>query len=154
MKRIISHSLILLFLFILMDCGSNEQDKPPVILKGQDPCDNCFMIINETKYSASMKLLNGEEKRFDDIGCMLSFMQRNKGQVKKSWVYDYAGGDPLSTGDAYFIYSDKIITPMGSGIIASNSKSEASELTGKNEAVILSFNELTNNYNKLKMEHK
>ncbi len=152
MSKTISYSVILLFLFII-GCGSTEQDKSPVILKGQDPCDNCFMIINETKYSGSLTLLNGEEKRFDDIGCMLSYMHKNKDQVKKSWVYDFVDGKPLNTGKAFFIYSDKIITPMGSGIIAFDSKSEASKITNKNEAVILSFSELNNNYNKLNMEH-
>lgn len=151
MSRIISCSVSLLFLFII-GC-STEQDKPPVILTGQDPCDNCFMIINEIKYSASLKLVNGEEKRFDDIGCMLSYIHKNKDQIKRSWVYDYVDDEPLNTGEAFFIYSDNIITPMGSGIIALNSKSKASGLNGRNKAVILSFDELNNNYNKLKMEH-
>ena len=58
-------------------------------MPGQDACDHCFMIINEMKYAAAVTLKNGEEKRFDDIGCMLSYADENKVNIKYYWVNDF-----------------------------------------------------------------
>jgi len=152
LRKSIFDSVIVLLLFMI-GCSGTETDKPPIMLKGQDPCDNCFMIINETKYSASLKLENGEAKRFDDIGCMLNYLNKNKDHVKKYWVYNYANSEPLNANEAFFIHSTKIITPMGYGIIAFDSRLEASKYADNNKTEILTFKDLSNKYHQSNMEH-
>lgn len=151
MKNKILISLVFQFVF-LFGCGRSTSDEPPDIMSGKDPCDNCFMIINENKYAASLWLENGEAKRFDDIGCMLSYVRKNNSNVNSYWVYDYSTNTPVKADDSFFLTSDNFETPMGSGIIAVKSKSDASTLAEKYKADIISFNDLKNKYNKSKME--
>jgi copper chaperone NosL len=139
-------------IILLSGCSSSVSDKPPDIMAGKDPCDNCFMIINENKYAGALWLDNGEAKRFDDIGCMMSYVKKNNSKVSSYWVYDYLSGNPLKADKALFLFSDSFETPMGSGVIAVQSQSEVSQLTGKYKAEIISFNDLKNKYNKSKME--
>ncbi len=149
------HKLFNSFIFLLViltGCSGTISDKPPKLNLGQDPCDNCFMIINEKKFAASIWLENGEAKRFDDIGCMIDFINKNKSNVKTYWVYDYITKEPMLTNNAFFIDSDSLITPMGFGIVAFKSEAEASKFAEEYKTKIISFNELKNKYHKSKTE--
>jgi copper chaperone NosL len=137
--------LIIFTFIILTGCGSNS-DSPPKIVLGQDPCDNCFMIINEYKYAASLWLENGQSKRFDDIGCMIDFLNKNKNKVKAYWVNDFQTKEPLHAENAFFVDSDSIITPMGFGIVAFKSKAEAEKFAEKNKAEVASFSKLSQKF--------
>ena len=144
---------IIFFLsIILTGCSGTTSEKPPKIVLGQDPCDNCFMIINEFKYAASVRLENGDAKRFDDIGCMIDFQNKNKTKANAYWVYDYLTKKPIHAEAAYFIDSDSLITPMGFGIAAFKSKTGAEKYAEKYKTKITSFKELKNKYHKLKTE--
>lgn len=142
----------ILSVILLTGCSRKVSDKPPDIMAGKDPCDNCFMIINENKYAGAFWLDNGEAKRFDDIGCMMSYVSKNNSMVSAYWVFDYLTGTPLKADNSFFLSSDNFETPMGSGIIAVQSKSEAYKLAEKYKANVISFNELKTKYKKTKME--
>lgn len=147
-------TLYILFLpvILLTGCSRTNSDKPPDIMPGKDPCDNCFMIISEDRFAASLWLENGEAKRFDDIGCMLSYVHKNKSSVRTYWVYDYLSNVPLKADNSFFLASDKLETPMGSGIIALKSRPEALRLAEKFQTNIISFYDLKNKHNKSIME--
>jgi len=145
-------SSLIILLTVLAGCSETIPNSPPKITLGQDPCDNCFMIINEKKFAASAWLENGETKRFDDIGCMIDFFNKKKINVKSFWVYDFINNEPTQANNACFMDSDSIITPMGFGIVAFKSKNEAFELVEKYKTKLISFDELKNKYSKLKTE--
>jgi len=148
-KRLKNFSYFIFFLSVISaGCGGTNSDKPPKINPGQDACDNCFMIINQYKYAASIRLKNGDAKRFDDIGCMIDFLNKNKSDVKAYWIYDYLSQEPMRAEEAYFVDSDSLITPMGFGVIAFKFKTDALKLAEKYKTKITSFNELKNKYHK------
>jgi copper chaperone NosL len=138
----------IILVFILAGCVKYVPDKPPVIMAGKDACDNCFMIINENKYAASIWLQNGEAKRFDDIGCMMNYVHKNNSNVTAYWVYDYNSGQPVKAENSFFISTDSVTTPMGSGLIAFKSMNEASSSASKFNTKIISFNELKSKFQK------
>jgi len=146
MIKLLASLLFVLPVFIT-GCTGKTDKIPPKIMWGQDACDNCFMLINDKKYAAAVTLQNGEEKRFDDIGCMLAYMQNNKKDIKYYWVYDFISDNPIPAEDAFFVRSKQEVTPMGSGIIAFNLKNDAEKYVGKGDSTILKFIDLTNNYN-------
>lgn len=132
-------------LILLNGCSNSINNQPPKILLGQDMCDNCFMIINEMKYAAAVTLRNGEEKRFDDIGCMLSYINRNIGEIKYYWVNDFISGTSISAENALFVKSKNEVTPMGGGIVAFRLKENAERFAEKENVPIMKFNDLINN---------
>lgn len=141
MKNLIS--ILLISILVFSGCKNNlNQDKPPKIILGQDPCDNCFMLINEMKYAASMWLENGEAKRFDDIGCLLDYLDKTKDKILTIWVYDFGDNTPIKSQDAYYVKSDKILTPMSSGIVAFKNKNAALDEAKKYDTKENSFDEL------------
>ena len=135
--------LTVIVIFFIPGCGSGSDNEfPPEITLGQDACNNCFMLINEKRFAASVWLENGEAKRFDDIGCMLEFIKKNDDRIKSYWVYDYKTKGPVKAETAFFINSKNIITPMGFGIAAFNSEETAHKFAKQNNTKVVSFKEL------------
>lgn len=142
--------LVALFLILPVlsgGCKNSNEEVPPKIIPGQDACDNCVMLINEIKYAAAVTLSNGEEKRFDDISCMLSYIQGNKQKIKYFWVYDFISDSSLHAEKAFYVKSKKEITPMGGGIIAFARRAKAEDFAGKENTIVMNFTDLTNNIN-------
>ncbi|HKB86266.1 MAG TPA: nitrous oxide reductase accessory protein NosL [Ignavibacteriaceae bacterium] len=137
--------VLLVLPYFLTGCRNSSADVPPEIIPGQDACDNCFMIINEKKYAAAVTLNNGEEKRFDDIGCALAYIDQNKKNIMGYWVFDFLSGVPVPAKKAFFVRSSMEVTPMGSGLLAFSKKAAAETFAGRENSKVLIFNELTNN---------
>ncbi len=137
--------LSIIFPVLFIGCGESADAVPPKFMPGQDACDHCFMIINEMKYAAAVTLKNGEEKRFDDIGCMLSYTDENKVNIKYYWVNDFNSDNTIPAEKAFFVRSKNEITPMGSGILAFGSKEKAEEYSSKENSSVVKFNDLITN---------
>jgi len=110
------------------------------------------MLINELKYASAIRFENGEAKRFDDIGCMIDYLNKNNSKIKMCWIYDFINKKPMHAEDAYFVYSKALTTPMGFGIIGLKLKEQAATIADKYKVEIISFNEVENKYHKLKTE--
>ncbi|MDQ7040374.1 MAG: nitrous oxide reductase accessory protein NosL [Rhodothermus sp.] len=94
-------------------------DRPPIIRFGYDTCDYCRMLISEPRYAATLRTTDGQERRFDDIGCLLHYLQEHPETADAYiWVSDYLEEHWLRASQAFFVRSDRLITPMGYGIIA------------------------------------
>lgn len=114
-------SLLLISLIIFLSSCSNENILKPVEIEyGQDICEACTMIISEKEYSAQYVYTNGKTRKFDDIGCMIDYLNDNKleSDIAAFFVRDYIHKNWINVGTAHFMHSDKIITPMGHGIVA------------------------------------
>lgn len=143
MKKIFSEILLIL-ITLSFACNNNSGTTPPKIILGQDACDNCFMIINESKFAATIWLNNGEAKRFDDIGCMIFYRIKNENKIKNIWVYDFNKGTPLPANDAFFVKSSAQVTPMGSGLVAFSSENSAEHFAKKQNSLVIDFKTLIN----------
>lgn len=133
--------IILIFILLMMSCKSGGNlDQPPTIRYGEDPCDECFMLINEARFAAAYVTTEGHSKRFDDIGCLLIYHQKHQEDVAYFWVTDFNTQKWIKARDAFFVKSDSIQTPMGFGIIAVGNEDDAGSIASQDG--ILKFPQL------------
>ncbi|SHK10377.1 nitrous oxide reductase accessory protein NosL [Rhodothermus profundi] len=107
-------------LLLLSTCRpAPEPDWPPVIRFGYDACDYCRMLISEPRYAATLRTTDGQEYRFDDMGCLLHYLHEHPELTEaRIWVHDYFEDRWLSADQAFFVRSNRLLTPMGYGIVA------------------------------------
>ncbi len=133
----------LLLAIVIVGCQSGSKlDQPPSIRYGEDPCDECFMLINEERYASAYVNNQGQARRFDDIGCMLIYHNDNQEDVAFFWVKDFNTHKWLRVDNAVFIRSDSIHSPMGFGIIAIENENAAKDVQEKYPGKIIRFSEL------------
>lgn len=80
---------------------------------------------------------------FDDIGCMVEFLQENESLPYALWVSDYNSGEWVRANNAWFVHSEDVVTPMGSGVVAVSNESAARELAARLSGTVLQFEALT-----------
>lgn len=107
-------------------CGGVRSGGAPQILFGRDICDRCRMVISEERHSAAARAW-GREQRFDDPGCLLSFLAEEpeiEASTVESWVHDESDAWRRAE-EAWFAVDPEGGTPMASGILAFGSNEAA-----------------------------
>lgn len=122
--------------------GGADAQSPPEILYGRDTCRECMMIVSEARYAAGYTDADGLPVAFDDVGCMVRFVNEKGRPPHVLWVADYNNGEWVRAASAWFVQSGDIATPMGSGIVAVSSESSARELAAERSGTILAFGKL------------
>ncbi len=113
-------------------CSACAPEKgPPDIAYGQELCQHCKMVIQEPRFAAAFREVNGRVFRFDDIGCMIQFLRQSGREPAEIWVHDYEGGDWLPAEAAFFVCEKRVQTPMGSGIVAFARQSQAAAVSSQ-----------------------
>ncbi len=136
-------SLIALLAMLLVSCQPRPSlDAPPEIRYGEDVCDLCHMIINEARFAAAYVTLQGEARRFDDIGDLVAYHAAHAEEVAVFWVHDYDTEEWLRAEQAVFVVSDAFHTPMGHGIVAVADAARAQELAASVGGQVLAFSDL------------
>lgn len=155
MKRSLTFAAALLSLYFLSSCApSISQQKPPEISYGLDVCEQCRMLIDSPEFSAGFTTPSGRAHKFDDIGCMLTFIRKhpeeNPGH-NAVYVADYKTKTLVDGKKVFFVRAKKVSTPMGYGIIAFENKSSARAFPLQSSDQILSYDEV-NKISQLKTE--
>lgn len=101
---------------LLLACASTPAG-PPVVHWGVDECSHCHMILSEPRYAAVARSANGEEARFDDLGCMAAWRVAEARGKWTIWAHASAGDAWLPAATAWFVPAGAH-TPMGSGLLA------------------------------------
>lgn len=135
---------LLLGLLLATACQQTvDTSQPPEIAYGQDVCDNCNMLISEEKFAAAYWTADGQARRFDDLGEMVSYMQSNPEEIASVWVHDVNSAEWLPAEDAFFVMNAGLSTPMGTGIVAVAGEAEAKALAyGQDGAMVMTFDEM------------
>ena len=109
----------------LAACAPGEIKPEPI--EAGDMCSFCKMAISEKRFAAEIVAADETVLKFDDVGCLLRYRQRAGSELKAAGVYvtDYDSRAWLKAGDAFFVKSGSVKTPMGSGIIAYADESKA-----------------------------
>jgi hypothetical protein len=77
MKRLVTLALVA--------CSSADSAVDPVW--GKEPCAHCMMLVSEREPAAQLVLEDGARRYFDDVGCMVSFVDREHVTPKAQWVH-------------------------------------------------------------------
>ena len=115
---------------------------PPTIRYGESACAECRMLINEARYAAAAFTKANEPVVFDSIECLVRYRHRHGNSLARMWVHDYGADRWLSAEEALYIASPELTTPMGQGVVATASASEADRLAGAAHGRVLRFAQL------------
>ena len=126
MRRLIL-AVSLAGLVLLAGCSRQTVNKTPKIRYGKDACAECRMIIGDKRFTAAFMDANGETVKFDDIGCMKMYLQKNAVATKNAWVHDYQSDEWIDQRNAVFVHSESLVTPMGYGIVAFSTTQESEQ---------------------------
>lgn len=140
--------LILLLALALVACGktANPEPTPPTIHYGEDACVLCGMIISEERYAAAYVTEDGHGHSFDDIGDMIRAHLDIEEEIAAFFVHDHQNKAWIRAETAHFVLSDKLSTPMASGLAAFASPEEAQALASELQGQVLTFDELLKRY--------
>jgi nitrous oxide reductase accessory protein NosL len=122
----------MLALALVPACGDTAPTGPPELRLGADVCDRCAMAIAEPRYAAAALVDDEGGPRtliFDDIGCLAIWEAGASGAtLRRRWVHDRPTGVWTDASTATFSQTRELTTPMGSGIAAFTSASDADAL--------------------------
>jgi len=118
MKRI---AALLLISMVATGCSNQAAASgPPEIVLGRDLCVSCGMLITEERFAAAYRI-DGDERRFDDIGGMLLYgteSEELEAASDDAWVHDWESRTWLRASNAWYVVAPGLVTPMGYGVVA------------------------------------
>ena len=137
----------LLFAVILFS-GCKVEPRP--INYGHDNCEFCKMTLMDPLFGGQLVSDKGRIFIFDDINCMVQFMDSEDGQ-RHTWAHkkiaDYSTPEQLITADfAYFIKTDEVRSPMASKIIALPNADAMRDFKQKFNGIYLSWGEVSTEF--------
>jgi len=103
---------------------------PRAIRYGEDLCEGCHMTITDPAFAGQLVSVTGKVFVFDDIGELAAFAARTPiDQVHGVWVHRFLEPqDRLRAEDAVFLHSDRLRSPMASGLAAFRDRTVADSM--------------------------
>jgi copper chaperone NosL len=112
------YALVLMVSTLALSCNV----EPEPINYGKDACDHCRMTIMDPKFGAELVTSKGKIYKFDDVNCMVSFMNNGpaKGQeTSHLLIVDFLKPMTLIPAqDAQYLRSEEVKSPMASQVAA------------------------------------
>ena len=116
---------------------------PPVIVMDRSACSRCGMLISEHAHAAALRLANGNDLLFDDIGCLVAAARSLPKEGVSYWFHDAADGNWIEGVSPVFLASESLRTPMGGGILAYRTREAADRFATKHAGrVVTQFDAL------------
>jgi copper chaperone NosL len=107
------------------------------------------MTLMDDKFGGELVTNKGKVFKFDDIKCMISFQNSSEGKADGyayELVVDYAHAadafDLIPAGDAFYLQSTKVKSPMAGNVAAFKQQAEQQEYQKKWNGSVLSWNEV------------
>ncbi|WP_338754551.1 nitrous oxide reductase accessory protein NosL [Bacillus sp. FJAT-52991] len=126
---------------LLTACGKEQTYEPVEINPDIDVCDVCNMSITESQYATEVLLKDGSVETFDDIGCMVEYLnEQDEKTIGEKYVRDALSGDWVKLNKATFLYNKDYWTPMAYGVVSFSDQSSAEDYMkkeGKGEIMTL-----------------
>ncbi len=111
---------ILSAVFFLNACQSGPQP----IEYGKDSCDNCKMLITDSRYGSQLVTDKGKVFKFDAVECLGEYIIDNNMTDNVSlYVTDFFYPETfIDARDAFYLHNDDFRSPMGLNVLATNDK--------------------------------
>lgn len=103
---------------LLSFVACKASDAPEEPAWGKQPCGHCAMLVEDRRSAAEVIAASGERKFFDDVGCMVAWIDESKTQPRKSWVRSPSGDGWIDAKSARYVKVDH--TPMDYGFVPGN----------------------------------
>ncbi len=83
---------------------------------GKQPCGHCAMLLQDRGAAAELVTPSGERVYFDDVGCMISWLDERKSAPAHAWVRGPGGRGWVEARAT--LYAPGARTPMDFGFVA------------------------------------
>lgn len=94
-------------------CTKTDEAVDPVW--GKEPCAHCAMLVGDKRFAAQI-VHDGERRSFDDVGCLVLWLEERHVEPARAWVRD---GEASRWVDAKVArYEGGAKTPMDFGFEA------------------------------------
>lgn len=97
---------------LLVSCAKTDEPVDPVW--GKEPCAHCAMLVGDRRAAAQIGG-GGERRFFDDVGCMVLWLERRAERPARVWVHE-EGARWVDAASAR--YQGGARTPMDFGFVA------------------------------------
>jgi copper chaperone NosL len=136
----VTGSALVAGLILLSGCADGPRD----IQMGAEECAHCRMMISEERFAAQLVTDRGMGYVFDSIECMAEFLddaaEVSEDRVRSLWVTDFARpGEWVPAGEAHFLRSETLRSPMGLNLSAYSRGEDAREMQREHGGEILSW---------------
>jgi copper chaperone NosL len=112
-------SFVSLALVALLAACASAPAGPPPVQWGVDECSHCHMILSDQRFAVVARAENGDEVRFDDLGCARSFFAgratADGDRGWRTWIHEARGERWLEAEGAWIVRLSER-TPMGSSL--------------------------------------
>lgn len=99
---------------------------PVEISLDEDVCAHCRMAISQREFAGEAVSSSSAVQFFDDIGCLARWAAENDPEEEDAlFVVDHGTGQWLDARTAVYLVSDRLPTPMASGLAAFGSHATA-----------------------------
>jgi len=102
------------FACALATTSCTRTDAPAEPIWGKEPCAHCKMLVSDKRYAAQVAA-DGERYFFDDIGCMVLWIDTHP-RAERAWVHDASNAAWLDARTARYVAG--VRTPMDFGFEA------------------------------------
>lgn len=139
---------VVALLTAILGCNRADPLSPPQILIGDSICAECGMIISDERFATATlypSSRGADAMLFDDFNCQRRYeASLTHPSPSKRWSHDHATLEWFETDNAYFVVSDQLRTPMGSGVAGFASKASATQFAQSVNGVVHAFTETWN----------
>ena len=140
------HLINILLISLLFGCSAD----PRAINYGEDVCHHCKMKLMDPKYGAEVVTQKGKIFIFDDVNCLMSFLESdevNEQDLKHILITDYDQTESLSDATiSFYLKSEAFKTPMASNIIAFSDYETLKKYKKEHGGVYLAWGELVTQF--------
>lgn len=134
--------IFIVFLVILAGCSF----QPEPIKIGTDNCSFCKMTISDSMFGAEIVTRKGKTYKFDDIHCIVSFMQTKfieQKEIKAIYLTDFKNQHSLLKSNESFLFkSDALKSPMNGNVAVFGNKDDMQKSMHQFNGVTVQWNDL------------
>ncbi len=134
----------LFLLAIILSACNDALPQAVAIDEKNDKCDICQMAVKDDQFATQTHLDNKKILKFDDIGCMFEWIEKNKDEkVTVHFVRDYHTKKWIPLDSATFAYHKDFKTPMAYGVLSFENEKDAQEYVKKEgKGKVMTYEEL------------
>lgn len=130
-------------LTMLVGCGEKTYE-PRDIVNETDVCKICNMSIVHNEYAGQIALKNGDYEIFDDLGCLMDYIDTNgEEDIGAAFIKDAVNNQWIDVFKATYVYNKENWTPMNYGVLAFKTKEAANEwMATEGKGQVLAYEDL------------
>ncbi len=139
-----------LWIYVLAAVALRCTPKPEPLAFGQDACHTCKMTLMDNKFGCELVTKKGKVYKFDDMNCMLNFYHsgyEDPQNFEFALVIDFANpGKLLDARQSWYVKSETIRSPMGSGIAAFETEEVLQNHNQQWKGILMSWGEVNTQF--------